>query len=121
MFLKSLTISNSGTPIRQINFRKGLYLIVDETTGNRRESGNNVGKTTILRLIDYCFGGDGRNIYSDPEFRDKSNTEVARFLTENNIIITMTLVDDLESPLSRQIVVRRNFLKRKESPYAKAR
>ena len=114
MFLKSLTISNSGTPIRQINFRKGLNLIVDETTGNRRESGNNVGKTTILRLIDYCFGGDGRNIYSDPEFRDKSNTEVARFLTENNIIITMTLVDDLESPLSRQIVVRRNFLKRKE-------
>lgn len=114
MFLKSLTISNSGTLVRQVTFRKGLNLIVDETTGDRRESGNNVGKTTILRLIDYCFGGDGKNIYSDPEFKDKSNTEVARFLTENNIIITMTLVDDLESPHSRQIVVRRNFLKRNE-------
>ena len=114
MFLKSLTISNSGTLVRQVTFRKGLNLIVDETTGDRRESGNNVGKTTILRLIDYCFGGDGTNIYSDPEFKDKSNTEVARFLTENNIIITMTLVDDLESPHSRQIVVRRNFLKRNE-------
>jgi len=114
VFLKSLTISNSGTLVRQVTFRKGLNLIVDETTGDRRESGNNVGKTTILRLIDYCFGGDGKNIYSDPEFKDKSNTEVARFLTENNIIITMTLVDDLESPHSRQIVVRRNFLKRNE-------
>lgn len=114
MFLKSLTISNSDTLIRQIDFRKGLNLIVDETTGDRLESGNNVGKTTILRLIDYCFGSDGTDIYSDTEFKDKSNTEVARFLTENNIIISMTLVDDLESPHSRQVVVRRNFLKRRE-------
>jgi len=114
VFLKALSISNSGTLIREITFRKGLNLIVDETTGDRRESGNNVGKTTILRLIDYCFGSDGKNIYSDPEFKEKSNAEVARFLTENNVVVQMTLVDRLSTPGSRQIVVRRNFLKRKD-------
>jgi len=113
MFLKQLSISNDSSTIREIPFQKGLNLIVDETaTADSRESGNNVGKTTILRLIDYCFGGDGKNIYADPEFKEKANTHVERFLTENNIIITMVLVDSLDTPGSREVIVRRNFLKR---------
>ncbi len=110
MFLKKLTIHNGPTLIRDIPFHKGLNLIVDETkTSDRRESGNNVGKTTVLRLIDYCLGSDGTNIYKDPEFKDKTNTQIERFLKENNIIISMTLKEDLESAESREIEVRRNF------------
>ena len=113
MFLKKLTIKNGPTLIRNIPFHKGLNLIVDETrTIDRRESGNNVGKTTVLRLIDYCFGSDGKNIYKDPEFKDKTNTQIERFLKNNNIVISMTLKEDLESANSREIVVRRNFLSR---------
>lgn len=113
MFLKKLSISNGPTPIREIFFQKGLNLVVDETgTGDRRESGNNVGKTTTLRLIDYCFGGDGKNIYSDPEFKEKTDVQVETFLTQNNIIIELVLVDDLEQRGSREVVIRRNFLKR---------
>ncbi len=53
MFLKSLKIENNGTVIRNIEFHKGINLIIDETkTSDRKESGNSVGKTTVLRLID---------------------------------------------------------------------
>lgn len=115
MFLKKLTINNGPTLIRDILFHKGLNLIVDETkTSDRRESGNNVGKTTVLRLIHYCFGSDGKNIYKDPEFKDKANTKIERFLKDNNIVISMMLKEDLESTKSREIVVRRNFLSRSD-------
>lgn len=112
MFLKKLTIHNGPTLIRDISFHKGLNLIVDETkTSDRRESGNNVGKTTVLRLVDYCFGSKGTNIYKDTEFTDKTNTQIERFLKDNDITISMTLKEDLETAKSREIVVRRNFLK----------
>ncbi len=113
MFLKQLSISIGSNIIREINFRKGLNLIVDETkTSDKRESGNNVGKTTVIRLIDFCFGGDGKNIYKDPEFKDKANNQIERFLKDNNVLITMTLKDNLEIISSREIVIRRNFLSR---------
>lgn len=115
MFLKSLRIENNGTIIREIPFHKGLNLIIDETrTENLQETGNNVGKTTVLRLIDFCFGGDGKNIYRDPEFPDKSNNQVEAFLTKNNIIITLILKEDLEIESSREITIKRNFLKYRE-------
>ena len=41
----------------------------------------------MLRLVDYCFGGDGKNIYQDTEFKKQPNTFVENFLKENNIII----------------------------------
>lgn len=115
MFLKRLTIANDSLPIREIVFRKGLNLIVDDTaTSDSRESGNNVGKTTILRLIDFCLGGNGKNIYSDPEFKEKANTHVETYLTENNVVVTMVLSSDLDAPHAREIVIRRNFLKRSQ-------
>jgi len=48
MFLKSLTIHNDTTLIREILFHKGINLIVDETKSkDKTESGNSVGKTTV--------------------------------------------------------------------------
>lgn len=113
MFLKNLIIENNDTLIRSITFKKGVNLILDETkTPNRNESGNNVGKTTILRLIDFCFGGDGKNIYQDKEFKQKSNTQIEKYLTENNTIITLTLSEDIDKSDSREIVIKRNFRSR---------
>lgn len=113
MFLKQLKISNNQSIIRDISFHKGLNLIIDETpTEDKQQSGNNVGKTTVLRLVHYCFGGDGKNIYMDPEFKGKSNVAVEKFLKNNNIIITMILKEDLDDEGSLEIEVRRNFLSR---------
>lgn len=114
MFLKSLKIENSSNIVREIFFHKGINLIVDETkTSDKKESGNNVGKTTVLRLIDYCLGGKGENIYKDTEFVQNTNVEVENFLKQNNIIITLSLVDDLDNPLTK-ICIRKNFLSRKD-------
>ena len=109
MFLKSLTISNGEVIIRKINFRKGVNLIVDDTISND-ETGNSVGKTTVLRLINFCLGGNGKNIYKDPEFKNKENSKIEKFLKENNILITLILVSDLEKDKTRNIVIERNFL-----------
>ena len=66
MFIKSLKIYNDNGVIRNIQFHKGLNLIVDNTPDTQTNTGNNVGKTTVLRLIDFCLGKDGRIIYTDP-------------------------------------------------------
>lgn len=118
MFLVSLTISDDDLVIRHIPFFKGINLVVDETkTQDKTESGNSVGKTTVLRLIDFCLGGDGKNIYVDPEFKNSRNREVEAFLKDNNIIITLTLADTLPSAgddatTEGQLEIRRNFLSR---------
>ncbi len=113
MFLKSLTIQNKNTIIREINFHKGLNFIVDETPEYQQRTGNNVGKTTVLRLVDYCFGSDGKNIYKDTEFQKQPNTIVENFLKENNIIITIFLSENLDDENCKKIEIKRNFQQRK--------
>ena len=114
MFLKKLLINNGSEIIREIRFHHGVNLIVDEThTSNQQETGNNIGKTTLLRLIDFCLAGDGKKIYKDPEFKNKQNTKIEKFLTENNIVITLILTEDLFDDSAKEITIRRNFLARK--------
>lgn len=110
MFIKNLTIKKGKEIIRDINFRKGINLIIDETKSSDK-TGNNVGKTTVLRLIDYCLGGSGKNIYKDPEFKDEGESTVESFLKENDIVISLTLVDNLEKDPLKEIIIERNFLK----------
>lgn len=114
MFLKSLKILNGNSIINEILFHKGINLIVDESPNDssKTTTGNNVGKTTVLRLVDYCFGCDGKNIYQDTEFKKQPNTTVENFLKDNNIIIEIELVADLDDPNSETIIIRRNFLQR---------
>lgn len=115
MFLKNLKIEANSRLIRDITFHKGLNLIVDETrTDDKKESGNNVGKTTILRLVDYCLGGDGTNIYQDKEFKLRSNTQIEDFLKGDNVVISLTLKKDIDIPASEEIIIRRNFLSRSQ-------
>lgn len=114
MFLKSLLISTPTKVIREIPFHKGLNLIVDETPSGETLTGNNVGKTTVLRLVDFCLGRDGSVVFKDPESKREVYQLVKDYLIDNKIIITLTLVDDLDNP-QRQIEISRNFLPRKES------
>lgn len=116
MFLKSLSIINNsaGSTIREIKFHKGVNLILDETSSvDKTESGNNVGKTTVFRLIDFCLCGDGKNIYTDTEFGN-TNVEVEQFLTTNDIIIKLILTSGLDNE-SEEIVIERNFLSRNKA------
>lgn len=107
MFLKSLNLSGNTGEIRHIAFQKGVNLIVDKSE-DAKESGNNVGKTTILRLVDFCLDGDGKNIYTDAEF--ETINDVKEFLIENEVLVTLTLTESLEIPDARTVVIERNFL-----------
>ena len=59
----------------------------------------------------FCFDGDGWNIYIDPEFKTH-NKKIEGFLKENNIIITLKLVNDISDTFSKEIIIQRNFLLR---------
>lgn len=114
MFLKTLNIYKEENLLRTIPFKKGMNFIVDNTPVNDvRQSGNSVGKTTVLRLIDYCLGSSGENIWKDSENKNKENTEVKIFLEENNVEVELVIVDSLDDS-KKTILLRRNFLNGKE-------
>lgn len=115
MFLKSLTISSKGEIIREINFKKGINLIVDETSNiDDKTTGNNVGKTTVLKLVDFCLGADSRIAYVDPESKKDTYTLVKDFLINKEVLITLILKEDLENKNSSEIIIERNFLSYKK-------
>lgn len=113
MFIKSLTISTPNQVIREIFFHKGLNLIVDETPSKETLTGNNVGKTTVLKLIDFCLGKNGDVVFKDPESKSEVYQLVKDYLVDNKVLITLILVDNLDNPTNR-IEICRNFLSRSE-------
>lgn len=114
MFLKYLLIENTNGLVRRIDFHQGLNLIVDETPSGNEETGNNVGKTTVLRLIDFCFGMDGSKIYSATEGAKVINEDVRNFLINTEVMITLCLTDGF-SANAKDVIVRRNFLSGKRN------
>ena len=112
MFLKELAITSENKVIREIFFHKGINLIVDETSA--AITGNSVGKTTVLKLIDFCLGANPKHIYQDHENKKQEYKLVKDFLIANKVLITLTLTTDLDNPNAEEIVIQRNFLARKE-------
>lgn len=118
MYIERLIIEGEKGVIRNLAFHKGLNLIVDKTPGNgdTTQSGNNVGKTTVLRLIDFCLGNPAASLYQDQENKTEHNQEIKNFLLSQQIQITLVLVDNLDVP-GRKVVIERNFLQRKKRVY----
>lgn len=117
MFIKSLTIRKDGKEgdiVREIIFRKGVNLIIDNTnTPDNSETGNNVGKTTVLRLIDFCLGGKKEKIYQDQEFkgRNEEANKIKKFLEDRQVYVELVLKKDLNNKSAKEIIIGRNFLK----------
>lgn len=109
MFLKSLQIINtkSSSIIRDIEFRNGINLIVDES--KESITGNNIGKTTVLKLIDFCFGANKNHIWQDPENPKEVYALVKEFLIDNDVLIILTLSDTLNPKTETEVVIERNF------------
>jgi uncharacterized protein YydD (DUF2326 family) len=97
MFLIRLLIENDTGVVRDIRFHQGLNLIVDTSPSleSERTTGNNVGKTTVLRLIDFCLGGDSKEIYSDTEFKARGNSQIKDFLDSTHVIVSLELSNGL--------------------------
>lgn len=115
MFLKSLRIDSLDGLIRNITFHSGINFIVDDTpSAEIKATGNNVGKTTVLQLIDFCLGASAKGIYTDPENKKNEDLKVKNYLIEKEVQVTLKLVADLDEPLSDELVIERNFLPRKK-------
>ncbi|WP_243285726.1 hypothetical protein [Enterocloster clostridioformis] len=83
--------------IRDITFNlKGLNLIVDNTPEDLIESGNSVGKSTTIKIIDLCLGAKSiRELYYDSDTRSE-NKDVKDFLSEYKVQAELILVDKKE-------------------------
>lgn len=92
MFLDKLVITSSNGIVREVPFKLGLNLVLDETTDDPKDSGNNIGKTTFLKVIDYCLGGNKANLYKDKEFK-RENKNLTKILKEERYEFHLTLRD----------------------------
>lgn len=113
MYLKKLVIETPERVIRELEFRAGLNLIVDQTKEELiKTTGNNVGKTTVLKLIDFCLGAKANIIYTDAENKKDVYDIVKDFLVEEEVSITLILTDNLEDENAKTVEISRNFLGR---------
>lgn len=95
MFLDELVITDKiGNTIRTVKFKKGLNLILG--INDEKGTTNNIGKTTLIRCIDFCLGGKIDQIYMDKEFKNK-NMNVYGFLQKNQPSFQLKIKDDLAS------------------------
>lgn len=110
MFIKKIVINSPAEVIREIPFHRGINLIVDESDG--QITGNSVGKTTVLKLVDFCLGAKPKIIYEDPENTKEIYSLVRDYLVENKISVLLHLTEDLNDDEARTVVIERNFLSR---------
>lgn len=108
MYVKSLEVRDDNSLIREVTFHAGINLIVDETSSSENDSGNNVGKTTALRLIDMCLGGDEKKIYADPANTKNTYEEIESYLKDSHVSVKLTLVDSLDKE-TISVVIERTF------------
>lgn len=97
MIIKKLIVRKtkpSEEIIREIVFNtKGLNLIVDNTPENAIESGNSVGKSTAIKIIDLCLGAKSvRELYYDVDTRSENKT-VKDFLSKYKVQAELCLED----------------------------
>lgn len=84
----------SENVIREISFnQKGLSLIVDNTNSAADKSGNSVGKTTAIKIIDLCLGAKSvRDLYYDSDTRSE-NVEIRDYIHDNKLQAELIIRD----------------------------
>ena len=97
MYLINLIIESIevGIELRNIKFQPGLNLIVD--SGKNQKSGNDIGKTTFLRAIDFCLGSMSNELFLDRD-ENKENEEIKKFLVSQQICFSLALGHSLDEP-----------------------
>ena len=111
-----MIIAKGEEVIRTLTFQKGLNLIIDQTPEDDiKTTGNNIGKTTVLKLIDFCLGAKPNIIYSDTENKKDEYDLVKQFLIDEQVKVTLVLGEEIEGSSSRDVTVTRNFLSYKRA------
>jgi len=95
--IKTIELKSKNGDIREpIQFENKTNLIVDMTPSKKGEAtatGNNIGKTTFLELIDFVLGAKKKVLFT------KNNIKVQDFLINNNFLIKAVFVDEQKDDL----------------------
>lgn len=120
MYIKNLKIHDkNGIAIRDIDFSSGLNIILgikDDMPG----STNSLGKTTLLRAIDFCMDGKYQIFYEDNESKNLVNLDVLNFLKEAELTFCIQLAKSLIHKSSFNIKFSRKLISKptKKNPNA---
>lgn len=109
MLIEKLIIQKT-TPnkeiIREITFKKGLNLIIDNTPNKKTTTGNNVGKSTTIKIINLCLGAKSvKEIYTDNDTKSE-NTNIKNFLQRNKIQAKLIVLD---SKINKRYILKRDL------------
>lgn len=120
MYIRNLNIKDkNGIIIQDVDFTLGLNIVLgikDDNTG----STNSLGKTTLLRAIDFCLEGKYQNFYEDDESKNIVNTEVIDFLKKAELLFSIELTKSLKHKSSFNIIFSRKLISKptKKNPNA---
>lgn len=107
--VKLIVLKNKET-IREIKFNKGINFVTCA-----KEDGNQIGKSTTLRVLNFCLGSEGESIWKDPETK-QINEEIKELVTGGLVEfilkikskgITHTIVREIEKFGKKKIRLRR--------------
>lgn len=91
MYLTNIKIAyGNGEVIRDIDFKQHLNLVIDNGKNQNTGSGNDIGKTTFLRTIDFCLGAQANELYVDRDEK-RHNDETREFLTSKRVSFTLSV------------------------------
>ncbi|OOE93084.1 hypothetical protein, partial [Salinivibrio sp. IB643] len=71
--------------VREIQFKDGINIIT-----NIEDDGNQIGKSTALRVLNFCLGSDGKSIWHDPESRTK-NEAIEDLVTGGRVLFSLDM------------------------------
>lgn len=86
MQLISLKVFLDKMLVREVEFKNGFNIIT-----NSEENGNQIGKSTALRVLNFCLGSDGKSIWHDPESRTK-NVAIETLVTSGRMVFSLSLI-----------------------------
>lgn len=109
MYLKSLTIKDQDNfVIRHVDFKMGINIIKGDTIqAINNSSTNSIGKTTLLRSIDFCLAGKWENLVNDKELKSNRNNTVFNFFKEVSPNFELIVTKSLKNSISSQIKINR--------------
>lgn len=120
MYIKNLKIEDkNGIIIRDINFILGLNIVLG-VKNDIPGSTNSLGKTTLLRSIDFCLDGKYQSFYEDNESKNILNSEILNFFKESELKFSLNLAKSLKHKSSFNITFSRKIISKptKKNPQA---
>lgn len=111
MYLKYLTISDKDNNIiRHVDFKKGINIIKGEESGEAgRNNTNSLGKTTLLRCVDFCLYGKWNAFIFDKEIKGSKNNTVFDFFKKTLPTFELLIVKNIDSNISSSLKIKRQL------------